>query len=580
MSQPDDIVEGLNILIADDNSTDRMILKKIIQAEGHRASEAKNGKDAVSLFKNNVFDLVLLDAIMPEMDGFEAAKLIKELSAEDLVPIIFLTSLVDADSLADCLNAGGDDFLTKPYNRIVLKAKITAMTRLRTLNQTVASQRDRIAKYNNQLIREQEVAKNVFDNIAHPGCIDAPCIKYILSPMAVFNGDLLLAGKSPSGSLLVFLGDFTGHGLPAAIGAMPVAEIFYGMTLKGFAMSEILKEINKKLVHILPSGVFCCGSMLHLDFRKRVISIWNGGLPDVVLYQDDAKEIKLIPSFNLPLGILASDKFTASPKEFECAPNDRVFVSSDGILEEQNADGEMYGQERFLDVFANNTHPEELFNEHQQAINRFRSTKTQGDDHSLVEVIFNDEHSLGLEEQEVVSVGDDGPKDWRFSYELRSDTLRTFNPLPMLTHIIREVPGLSTKSGELYTILAELYFNALDHGVLALDSKLKSTSEGFAEYYRLKEARIQDVEGCFIKVTLEHKPFENGGTLFIKVVDSGKGFCYKDLDVDMSTNGGYCGRGLPLIETLCSSVRFSGNGNTVDVTYDWRTTNRDNDASA
>lgn len=559
----------LTILIADDNPADRMILARIVQSQGHHVLKAENGHEAIEAFDKHHPDLVLLDALMPEMDGFEAATRIKELSADDLVPIIFLTSLTDADSLAKCLNAGGDDFLTKPYNRIVLKAKISAMMRLRNLNKTVLAQRDRISIYNQHLIREQEVAKDVFDNIAHPGCVDASNIKYILSPMAVFNGDLLLAARSPSGNLLVFLGDFTGHGLPAAIGAMPVAEIFYGMTLKGFAMSEILKEINKKLVQILPSGVFCCGCMAHLDFRKNVISVWNGGLPDAVLYRSNDKQVSRLPSFNLPLGILKSEQFKVSPKEFNCDSGDRFFMCSDGILEEQNSEGEMYGEQRFFDVFKNSTDPSSIFYDHKRALDAFRVSKDQGDDHSLVEIIFQQEDIDESAEKILTSVAEPAARDWRLDYELRSDTLRSFNPLPLLTHIFREEPGLSVRSGELYTILAELYYNALDHGVLGLDSRMKACSDGFAEYYRLKDERLLALNGASIKISLEHRPEPGGGVLSIRLEDSGKGFDYQSLDTGLERNGGYSGRGIPLLHKLCKSLEYQGKGNVVAAEYIW-----------
>jgi len=561
--------DALTILIADDNSSDRMILARIVQSQGHHVLKVENGLEAVEAFEKHHPDLVLLDALMPEMDGFEAATRIKTLSADDLAPIIFLTSLTDADSLAKCLDAGGDDFLTKPYNRIVLKAKISAMTRLRNLNKTVLAQRDRISTYNQYLIREQEVAKNVFDNIAHPGCVDASNIKYILSPMAVFNGDLLLAARSPSGNLLVFLGDFTGHGLPAAIGAMPVAEIFYGMTLKGFAMSEILKEINKKLVQILPPGVFCCGCMAHMDFRKNVISVWNGGLPDAVLYRSNDKNIERLPSFNLPLGILKQEKFDVSPKEFNCHSGDRLFMCSDGILEEENAEGEMYGEQRFFDVFENSNDPSSIFCDHKRALDAFRVSKDQGDDHSLVEIIFRQEDIDESAEETSASVAEPAARDWRLDYELRSDTLRSFNPLPLLTHILREEPGLSIRSGELYTILAELYNNALDHGVLGLDSCTKANSDGFAEYYRLKEERLLSLDGASIKISLEHKPEPVGGVLSIRVEDSGKGFNYQNLDTGLESKSGYSGRGVPLLHKLCKSVEYQGKGNIVAAEYIW-----------
>jgi len=247
----------LRILIADDNDSDRLILQTIVRKEGHTVYTACDGQEAIDAFKEKSPDLILLDALMPNIDGFQAAKTIRELAGEDFVPIIFLTSLKDAASLADCLDAGGHDFLSKPYNRIILKAKIQAFARMRRLHETVQAQRDLMTKHHDHLLHEQELAKVVFDNIAHTGCVDAPNIKHLLSPMAVFNGDLILAARKPNGGMFVFLGDFTGHGLPAAIGAMPVSEIFYGMAQKGFSLQDILREINSKLKGILPIGVIC-----------------------------------------------------------------------------------------------------------------------------------------------------------------------------------------------------------------------------------------------------------------------------------------------------------------------------------
>ena len=106
----------LLVLVADDNPTDRLILGRLVERLGHRVCLAEDGEQAVSLFVERQPDIVLLDALMPVMDGFEAAREIKQRAGEDLVPVIFLTSLTETDALVKCLEAGGDDFLTKPYN--------------------------------------------------------------------------------------------------------------------------------------------------------------------------------------------------------------------------------------------------------------------------------------------------------------------------------------------------------------------------------------------------------------------------------------------------------------------------------
>ncbi len=123
--------ERLSILIAEDNAADRMLLSTIVSRQGHRVMTASNGLEAVALFEQERPQLVLMDALMPVMDGFEAARRIKQAAGDALVPIIFLTSLTEGEALVRCLEAGGDDFLAKPYNRVILEAKINAMDRLR-----------------------------------------------------------------------------------------------------------------------------------------------------------------------------------------------------------------------------------------------------------------------------------------------------------------------------------------------------------------------------------------------------------------------------------------------------------------
>ena len=174
--------EGLTILIAEDSAADRMLLSNIVRRQGHAVLAARDGAEAVALFSQQRPHLVLMDAMMPVMDGFEAARQIKALAGEALVPIIFLTSLSESHALARCLEAGGDDFLAKPYNPVILAAKIKAMDRLRRLQATVLQQRDQIASHHDYLLNEQRVAKAVFDKVAHSGCLSAANIRYLQSP--------------------------------------------------------------------------------------------------------------------------------------------------------------------------------------------------------------------------------------------------------------------------------------------------------------------------------------------------------------------------------------------------------------
>lgn len=558
----------LSILIADDNQTDRMILETILHKEGHQVYAAEDGLEAVQLFKEHDIHIVLLDALMPRMDGYEAAEQIKNLAGEKLVPIIFLTSLKEAPALARCLEVGGDDFLTKPYNKIILQAKLNASSRLAGLYSTVQQQRDEIQYHTDRLVHEQSVAKKVFDNIAHRGCLDSSNIRYVLSPMSIFNGDLLLAAPKPSGGLHLLLGDFTGHGLPAAIGAMPVSEIFYGMTLKGFVVADILVEVNKRLVNILPRGVFCCAIAVDIDFQNNIIQFWNGGLPEGFILRKGQGKINTIPSKNLPLGIVAQNNFRNEMQVEKFERGDRIYMFSDGIIEATNAKGDMYGDGRLYEQVDVHGQSGTVFDEVMTSLSEFRGNYEQDDDITFVEITCEDVKA-GLQEKDNVNQDMQGPLDWRLDYELRPRTLKTFDPLPLVLQVLMETPALRPHRGKVFTILAELYSNALDHGILKLDSQLKSSPDGFASYYEKRAERLEKLSDARLRLSVELvAETKNSGALYFRFEDSGEGFDYTT-SKDMKENEGYSGRGIPLIKSLCERVEFSGNGNKVEAVYRW-----------
>ena len=117
--------------------------------------------------------------------------------------------------------------------------------------------------------------------------------------------------------------------------------------------------------------------------------------------------------------------------------------------------------------------------------------------------------------------------------------------------------------------MAELFSNAFEHGVLGLSSELKSSTEGFTKYYQLREERMQNIGDGSVCFVFDHSPVENGGKLVIQVIDSGDGFDYKEKEDSDFKAQGYSGRGIPLIRSICESLKYSGNGNTVEVTLRW-----------
>ena len=562
---------GNRVLVADDNAVDRKLLAKIVSSAGFDVVEAVDGNDAVAKYFSDKPDLVLLDALMPGRDGFSVAREIKAHDTEEFVPIIFLTSLTEASDLARCVEAGGDDFLSKPYNQIVLKAKLQAMQRMRETNQTVQIQRDEIARHHMQLVADQEAAKAVFDNVAHTRNLETSYIKYLLSPLAMFNGDVLLAAQNPANSVYVLLGDFTGHGLAAAIGTMPLADVFYSMTAKGFTLSQIVKECNRKLGSVLPPGYFCCATALMLDFNRSTVEVWNGGLPSAYLRKADSNDIRLLASNHLPLGISSGDKFDDATLVYEVELGDRLFLATDGVIESRNEAGEYFGSDT-LEGILSQGEPHDLFDRVQRAVNSFVNFDGRDDDLTMVEitVVTPDQVQAADVVDDVEALG--GPRDWKFSYELGPQSLKDFNPLPLLQQVLMGAPYLRTKATAIYAVLAELYSNALEHGVLGLRSEMKSSADGFAAYYAARVRALESVEG-FVRFDFQGELVDNDVHLHIKVTDSGKGFNFETFVARakdaVDSVGGYHGRGIRLLWDLCETVNYVKPGNQIEVTMHW-----------
>jgi len=551
--------DSLRILIAEDSVTDRLILQTLLKRQGHEVVSCENGREAVHAFEQHPPDMVLLDVMMPEMDGIEAARRMREMSPGQLIPIIFLTSLNEARDLAACLDAGGDDFLSKPYNTTILAAKIGAFTRLRRLHTEVRRQRE-------HLIAEQQAAKLIFDRIIRLGALDAPCIRYLLSPMAIFDGDVLLAARRPDGDLLVLLGDFTGHGLPAAIGILPLAEIFYGMGSKGFGLEAIMREANARLKQVLPPSVFCCVTAVHIDYGDRVLEIWAGGLPPGVVYNRRAGNTTRIPSAHVPLGILPAEEFEYQPLVLELEDDSSLYLWSDGVSEARNAADEMFGEERLLALFKEG-HPD-MFCRVQEAVAEFTGPAGQSDDYSLVE-ICPDMDELPLSRKARTRFPAYSPGHWDLEYELHAESLKTQDPVPLLMYMLLQMPGLSAHGSAVGTILSELYSNALEHGLLGLSSGLKQDAEGFRRYYQLRSERLIGLgPDASICIHIHVEPLAGGGLLRVRMKDSGPGFDFRN-----HSAGGlpaYYGRGLKLLASLCRRVEYFPPGNDVVAEFTWQ----------
>ena len=147
------------VLIVDDNETNRCILVTRLRAEGYETREAEDGEIALAVAREIAPDVILLDVMMPKIDGFEVCRRLKGDSSLGFVPIIMVTARADSKDVVTGLNAGADEYLTKPVDHAALVARVRSMLRIKELHDRVEAQTAELSSWNRML--EQRVAEQL-----------------------------------------------------------------------------------------------------------------------------------------------------------------------------------------------------------------------------------------------------------------------------------------------------------------------------------------------------------------------------------------------------------------------------------
>ncbi len=474
----------LAILLAEESDFDREPLEAALAAAGHLVVSARDGKEALARFRDAPPDLVLMSLTLPRLSGYEATAALRREAPEGWTQVVLFGYHGRDEALLPSLDAGADDYLEKPLNAGVLRAKLLAVQRLLHLQRRLDRQAryraildhalegivavsengiidtfnraaERIFGYSTaeivghpierlmpdqsveayrQMVQEdprqpgprvvcarREVAGRRKDGSAFPLLLSVslaaegdrrlyvallsditwekavererhahlealqryhahseqerqtagllmerallrdglndPLLAWQVRPSESFSGDIIAAARAPDGRLCVMLGDATGHGLAAAVILLPVMSIFYAMVCKGFGVSEIVSEMNRRLHEALPAGFFLAAAMLAVDEGERTLTVWNGGIPCGHWIGAAGGEAEWACPQHPPLGILGPERFEATCESRSWEAPGQLALCSDGLLEAESATGGMYGRERLLAALA--AHPAE-----------------------------------------------------------------------------------------------------------------------------------------------------------------------------------------------------------------------------
>ncbi len=366
------------IMVVDDDKESRQMLSVLLESFNHQIIEAQDGNQAINLYLNDKPDIILMDAIMPGLSGIETTRRLRNLMGDHFTPIIFVTAVNDEDTLVQHIDAGGDDFIRKPINRAMLNAKIQAMLRIHDLY-------EKLDDYRRKSELEIDSAKHIFNAVINRDNSNIPEITSWTLAAGNFNGDIQLFHKTESGRLQVFLGDFTGHGLSAAIGTVLVAEIFHRMTRVELSGTDIMLEINRKIHEVLPTGIFCAAAFVTVHLNSDFIDVINCGLPSIYTFAQDGTPARALNSQNLPLGILPEENYSTEQQTLPQSAACSILLMTDGVVEASNKRGEMFGQKELPEILKH-TDPNELVYTISGNLTRFLGKASPGDDVSIIQI--------------------------------------------------------------------------------------------------------------------------------------------------------------------------------------------------
>ncbi|MGI8438221.1 MAG: response regulator [Chthoniobacterales bacterium] len=345
------------VLVVDDVDENRDILSRQLRREGYEVATSENGRQALDRLAAETFDLVLLDIMMPEMDGYEVLQRLKADDALRHIPVIMISALSELDSVVRCIGLGAEDYLPKPFEPTLLKARIGACLekkRARDREQELASalraKNTEMAVWRKAQEADLALARTTQQgivNAAHPPFAGWQ-LETIYKPFIQVGGDVYGWRAMDHGACLVWGADATGHGVAAALFTTLVALLFdHASALSGTAHG-VLARVNAEFYTVLRGRSFmsACCAVVHPNGR---LSFAGAGHPALLIRRRNGS-VETFPSLITMIGLYPAAKIDATVTTL--APGDTALLYTDGLYSSKRASGERLTADTLVKAFA------------------------------------------------------------------------------------------------------------------------------------------------------------------------------------------------------------------------------------
>ncbi len=328
------------ILVVDDDSMSRRLLVRSLAQAGFTCRESPDGVAALALLREDLPCLLLLDYDMPGLNGAEVLQRLRADSDPAIaqLPAIMLTGHGGEASEVLCLEAGANDFVTKPINQAVLRARIETQLRLRSMRDQLQEQNDELEAWRVNLERDLAAARLTQQSLIPqkgPG-LDGWDVAAVYQPVIQVGGDIYGWLRLPDGRTLFWIVDATGHGASAALLTTLAKLLFHHGSVEHSRPATIMQAVNNDFRSIFGARSFMTAMCVALDPSNGRITVVGAGHPPLLVVRVNGGS-EAIGSSAPPLGLV--DRTDFAETDVELAPGDSFFLYTDGIygFENENA---------------------------------------------------------------------------------------------------------------------------------------------------------------------------------------------------------------------------------------------------
>ncbi len=319
------------VLVVDDDATSRKLLTRALSSAGYDCREAENGLDALKLVHEEQPSLLLLDFKMPELDGAETLRRLRADPDPAIaqIPAIMFTGHGESEVL--CLEAGADDFVTKPINIAVLRARIETQLRMRLLRMQLQQQNEELGAWRRNLERDLAAARLTQRSLIPqkspllPGWEIATCYR----PVIEVGGDIYGWLPMKDGRLLFWIADATGHGAAAALLTTLAKLLFQHGSVEHDTPAKIMEAVNNDFRSIFGGRMFMTAMCVALDPATGYASVIGAGHPPLLITRY-GRGTEAIPLAEQPLGWGERSQF--SETIVDLASGDAFVLYTDGLF--------------------------------------------------------------------------------------------------------------------------------------------------------------------------------------------------------------------------------------------------------